>query len=72
MVAEGAKSCVSLDELGKQHDVELPITRQVREVLHEGASLEQAYAALLGREVREELYGMDQADCAEPGEGGAL
>jgi glycerol-3-phosphate dehydrogenase (NAD(P)+) len=69
MVAEGAKSCVSLDELGKKYDVELPITRQVRAVLHEGASLEEAYAALLGREVRPELYGMDGSDCSEPEEG---
>jgi len=67
MVAEGAKSCVSLDELGKRYEVDLPITRQVRAVLHEGASLEEAYAALLGREVREELYGMEQTDCVDPG-----
>jgi glycerol-3-phosphate dehydrogenase (NAD(P)+) len=69
MVAEGAKSCVSLDELGKMHDVELPITRQVREVLHEGASLDQAYAALLGREARDELHGMDLGDPSIDGEG---
>jgi glycerol-3-phosphate dehydrogenase (NAD(P)+) len=62
MVAEGAKSCVSLDELAIREGVELPITRQVREVLHEGVPLEEAYAALLGREVREELYGMGLAE----------
>jgi glycerol-3-phosphate dehydrogenase (NAD(P)+) len=71
MVAEGAKSCVSLDELGRRHGVELPITRQVRAVLHEGASLEEAYAALLGREVREELYGMDLAGHGGSEEGSA-
>jgi glycerol-3-phosphate dehydrogenase (NAD(P)+) len=62
MVAEGAKSCVSLDELGKREDVELPITRQVRQVLHEGVPLEEAYGALLEREVRGELYGMGPAE----------
>lgn len=58
MVAEGAVACVSIDELGKREGVELPITRQVRAVLHEGASLEAASDALLGREAKDELHGM--------------
>lgn len=58
MVAEGAVSCVSVEELGKREGVELPITRQVRAILHEGATLAGAAEALLGREARDELHGM--------------
>lgn len=62
MVAEGAVSCISIDELGKRLGVELPITAQVRAVLHEGASLAAASDALLGREAKDELHGMGLVD----------
>lgn len=58
MVAEGAVSCISVDELGKLKGVELPITRQVRSILHEGGKLEDATGALMGREARDEWHGM--------------
>ena len=63
MVAEGAKSCVSLDDLGKEKGIDLPITHQVRAILHEGASISSAGAALMGREAKDELHGMDLVDC---------
>jgi len=62
MIAEGAMSCISVSELGKRQGVELPITDQVRAILHEGASPESAGAALMGREARDELHGMGLAD----------
>lgn len=62
MVAEGAFACVSVHELGKKMGVELPITAQVRAVLHEGASLIDAEEALLGRPATDELHGMGLVD----------
>lgn len=59
MVAEGAFSCVSVDELAHASGVELPITHWVRAILHEGASISSASEALMGREARDELHGMD-------------
>jgi glycerol-3-phosphate dehydrogenase (NAD(P)+) len=58
MVAEGALSCVTVDELGAREGVELPITHQVRAILYEGASPQEAGALLMGREARDELHGM--------------
>jgi glycerol-3-phosphate dehydrogenase (NAD(P)+) len=58
MVAEGAVSCISVDELGKREGVELPITHQVRAILYEGASALDAGDVLMGREARDELHGM--------------
>ncbi|MBA4371082.1 MAG: NAD(P)-dependent glycerol-3-phosphate dehydrogenase [Coriobacteriaceae bacterium] len=62
MVAEGAFACISVHELGKKLSVELPITAQVRAVLHEGASLVSAEEALLGRPATDELHGMGLVD----------
>ncbi|HEX9092885.1 MAG TPA: NAD(P)H-dependent glycerol-3-phosphate dehydrogenase, partial [Coriobacteriia bacterium] len=58
MVAEGAFACVAVEELGKRHGVELPITRQVRAVLYEGVPLSAGEDALLGRQATDELHGM--------------
>ncbi len=38
MVAEGAFSCMSVDDLAHREGLELPITHQVRAILYEGAS----------------------------------
>lgn len=58
MVAEGAKSCVSIDELAASIGIELPITHQVRSILFEGHSPSEAGAILMGRSARDELHGM--------------
>lgn len=58
MVAEGAAACISVGALGEREGVELPITAQVRSILHEGGRLEDATEALMGREARDELHGM--------------
>lgn len=62
MVAEGAVSCISIDELAAREGIELPITHWVRAILHEGASISSASEALMGREARDELHGMDLID----------
>ncbi|PKQ38612.1 MAG: NAD(P)-dependent glycerol-3-phosphate dehydrogenase [Actinobacteria bacterium HGW-Actinobacteria-1] len=58
MVAEGAYSCVSVDELGHREGMELPITHQVRSILYDGASPTTAGALLMGRAAKDELHGM--------------
>ncbi|MHB9003878.1 MAG: NAD(P)H-dependent glycerol-3-phosphate dehydrogenase [Coriobacteriia bacterium] len=58
MVAEGAAACISVGALGDREGVELPITAQVRSILHEGGKLENATEALMGREARDEWHGM--------------
>lgn len=58
MVAEGAAACISVGALGEREGVELPITAQVRSILHEDGRLEEATEALMGREARDEWHGM--------------
>lgn len=58
MVAEGAVSCVTVDELATREGLELPITRQVRAVLYEGVPVSVGEQALLGREAKDELHGL--------------
>ncbi len=57
-VAEGVKSCRSIQELGREHDVEMPITDEVVRVCHEGATAEDAYRGLLRRNVEHEMHGI--------------
>jgi glycerol-3-phosphate dehydrogenase (NAD(P)+) len=59
MVAEGAKSAVSLDDLARSLGIEMPITHQVRAILYEGHNPAEAGAVLMGRSARDELHGMD-------------
>ena len=59
MVAEGAISAVTVDELAARHGVELPITYQVRSVLYEGVAPASAVDALMTRTATDELHGMD-------------
>lgn len=59
MVAEGARSAVSVHELAHSVGVELPITHQVHAALYEGADPTNAGGLLMGRSARDELHGMD-------------
>ncbi|MBN2823094.1 MAG: NAD(P)-dependent glycerol-3-phosphate dehydrogenase [Coriobacteriia bacterium] len=59
MVAEGARSAVSVYELACSVGIELPITHQVKAALYEGASPDDARVLLMGRSARDELHGMD-------------
>jgi glycerol-3-phosphate dehydrogenase (NAD(P)+) len=65
MVAEGATSAISVDELGRSVGVELPITHQVRSVLYEGVSPRDAGIELMGRSARDELHGMGLVEDGE-------
>lgn len=58
MVAEGAKSAVSLDDLAAKLEIEMPITRQVRAILYEGDVPGEAAAILMGRAAVDEFHGM--------------
>jgi glycerol-3-phosphate dehydrogenase (NAD(P)+) len=58
MVAEGATAALTIDELGRRHGVDMPITHVVRGVLYEGASIADALGYLLGREATDELHSM--------------
>lgn len=58
MVAEGAKSAISIDDLAHSIGLELPITHQVRAILYEGHSPSEAGAVLMGRSAADELHGM--------------
>ena len=65
MVAEGATSCVTVDELARREGVELPITHQVRQILYENKPPTDAVESLLGREARDELHGMGLVEDGE-------
>lgn len=62
MVAEGALSCISVDDLAHAAGMELPITHQVRAILYEGASPSTAGETLMGRSAKDELHGMGLVD----------
>lgn len=58
MVAEGASSAVSVDDLARSAGVELPITQKVRAVLYDGLAPSEAGVALMGRDAKDELHGI--------------
>lgn len=58
MVAEGARSAISVLELGNSVGAELPITAQVHATLYEGRAPAEAGKHLMGRSARDELHGM--------------
>jgi glycerol-3-phosphate dehydrogenase (NAD(P)+) len=60
MVAEGVKSCKPIYELGQQHDVWMPITENVVQICHEGATVEEMVTDLLSREIRSEFEGVEE------------
>ena len=56
MVAEGVKTCKSAFDLAKKHKVEMPICRQVYDILFKGISPADAVTALMQREVKPEVW----------------
>jgi glycerol-3-phosphate dehydrogenase (NAD(P)+) len=52
--AEGVKSCLSIRDLARAHDVEMPITEQVEQVCHEGVNPREAVATLMSRSTKPE------------------
>ncbi len=57
MVAEGVKTTRSAAELARKHDVEMPISEQMHEVLFENKSPEKAIRELMLREPKRETAG---------------
>jgi glycerol-3-phosphate dehydrogenase (NAD(P)+) len=53
-IAEGVKSCESVLELARKHDVDMPITEQVVAVCHEGRAPREVIGALMTREAKSE------------------
>ena len=53
-VAEGVKSCSSIRELAAAHGVDMPITEGIHQVCHDGLSVRELGAALLGRDRKHE------------------
>lgn len=58
MVAEGVKTCKAVYDLAAELAVELPITEQVVEVVHNGKQLSDAVRSLISRELTTEWWGM--------------
>ncbi len=54
MVAEGVATSVSVVGLAERHEVDMPICRQVYEVLHQGKSVQEAMQSLLDRPLKPE------------------
>jgi glycerol-3-phosphate dehydrogenase (NAD(P)+) len=52
--AEGVKSCRSILDLARKHDVSMPITEQVVAVVHEGRTPGEMLQAFMSRETRSE------------------
>ncbi|GAA1310254.1 glycerol-3-phosphate dehydrogenase [NAD(P)+] [Planotetraspora silvatica] len=56
--AEGVKSCESVLELARKHDVEMPITEVVVGVVHDGLTPSEAALLLMSRSPKPERYGL--------------
>jgi glycerol-3-phosphate dehydrogenase (NAD(P)+) len=65
MVAEGATSAISVDDLAHSVGIELPIAHQVRAVLYNGVDPRDAGMELMGRSARDELHGMGLVEDGE-------
>jgi glycerol-3-phosphate dehydrogenase (NAD(P)+) len=54
--AEGVKSCRSILDLARKHDVDMPITEQVVAVVHEGRAPVDMARSFMSREAKPEQY----------------
>jgi glycerol-3-phosphate dehydrogenase (NAD(P)+) len=52
--AEGVKSCRSILDLARKHDVDMPITEHVVKVVHEGMTPQEMVRGLMQRETKSE------------------
>lgn len=57
MVAEGVKTSRSVHQLSEKLDIEMPISEQVYEVVHEDKSAERAVEDLMSRDLKPEILG---------------
>ena len=58
MVAEGVKTTRPVLDLAARHGVEMPIAEAVGRILHEGETVHEAMAALMGRAPKSEGHGI--------------
>jgi glycerol-3-phosphate dehydrogenase (NAD(P)+) len=65
MVAEGVKTAPSALELAQRHEVEVPIVEQVVEVLSGRKTARQIIPALMRRQVKPELHGLELQDVVD-------
>ncbi len=56
-VAEGVTTAISAYHLAKTQEVQMPIVETVYKVLHENADIREAFTMLMGRSLKEEIYG---------------
>ncbi len=61
MVAEGVKTSRAVVDLAARHDVEMPIAEQVVAVLYGGKKARDVIPALMQREAKPELHGLEVA-----------
>lgn len=64
MVVEGALACKTIEPLAEKYGVELPITRAVRSVVWDKASIEEMVMTLFDRPLTTEFWGLDQGGSA--------
>ena len=57
-IAEGVKSCQSVLQLARKHDVEMPITEVIAGVMHDGLDIGEAVLLLASRSAKPERYGI--------------
>ena len=58
MVAEGVKTTRPVLDLASRHGVEMPIAEAVGRILHEGETVQEAMASLMGRTPKPEGHGI--------------
>lgn len=58
MVVEGAVACKTLEVLSERHDVDIPLTDAVREIIWANGNLIDLARALFMRPLKEEFYGI--------------
>ncbi|WP_299561852.1 NAD(P)H-dependent glycerol-3-phosphate dehydrogenase [uncultured Mycolicibacterium sp.] len=56
-VAEGVKAASVIMEFAREHDVNMPIAREVDAVINHGATVEQAYRGLIAEKPGHEVHG---------------
>ena len=61
VVVEGERNAISVTDLGRTVGVDMPISETVRAILHDGAEIGAAFAALWARPIEAEPRAMDLA-----------
>lgn len=59
MDVEGALACKTIEPLARSYGVELPITKAVRSVLWDKASIEETIMTLFDRPLTTEFWGLE-------------